>query len=54
MQHKKEARPAVESKRASVSKDTPSVTPWTPQAQAALIALAVLFAVAGAILTVIP
>ena len=54
MPNKKEARPAVESKRASVSKDASSVTPWTPKAQQALIALAVLFAVAGAILTVIP
>lgn len=54
MPSKKEARPALESKRASVSKDASSVTPWTPQAQAALVTLAVLFAVAGAILTVIP
>ena len=54
MQHKKEARPAVGSKRASDQTIPASVTPWTPQAQAALIVLAVLFAVAGAILTVIP
>ena len=54
MPSKKEARPAVESKRASDQTIQESVTPWTPQAQAALIALAVLFAVAGAILTVIP
>lgn len=44
---KKEARPTVESKRATVKKDQQIISPWTPRAQAALVADFVLFAIAG-------